>query len=132
MPRLTDKTRKKIIADYVGCENYSEVARKYGVARNTVKAIVAKDGEAAEKCRRKKEQNTADVLSHMEQQKDTVCGLLDKFLAAMADDDKIQRAGVQQLATALGIIVDKYTATAQNEQALQKLDALMDKVGGVI
>ena len=36
----------------------------------------------------------------------------------------------KQLATALGIIVDKYTATAQNEQALQKLDALMDKVGG--
>ena len=68
----------------------------------------------------------------MEMQKNVVCGLLDKFLAAMADDDKIRRAGIQQLATALGIIVDKYTATAQNEQALQKLDALMDKVGGVI
>ncbi len=132
MPRLTDKTRKRIIADYVTCGNYSEVARKYGVARNTVKAIVAKDGETAEKCRRKKEQNTADILSHMEMQKNVVCGLLDKFLAAMADDDKIRRAGIQQLATALGIIVDKYTATAQNEQALQKLDALMDKVGGVI
>ena len=69
MPRLTDKTRKRIIADYVTCGNYSEVARKYGVARNTVKAIVAKDGETAEKCRRKKEQNTADILSHMEMQK---------------------------------------------------------------
>lgn len=132
MPRLTDKTRKRIIADYVAYGNYSEVARKYGVARNTVKAIVAKDGKAAEKCQQKKEQNTADILFYMEQQKDTVCALLDKFLAAMADDDKIQRAGVQQLAVSLGIIVDKYTATAQNEQALQKLDALMDKVGGVI
>lgn len=132
MPRLTDKTRKRIIADYVACGNYSEVARKYGVARNTVKAIVAKDGETAEKCRQKKAESTADILAYMETQKNTVCNLLDKFLAALADDDKIQRANVQQLATALGIVVDKYTATAQNEQALQKLDALMDKVGGVI
>ena len=50
----------------------------------------------------------------------------------MRDPAKIKRAGVVQLATALGIVIDKYTMTAKNEQAMQKLDEVMEKIGGVI
>ena len=58
--------------------------------------------------------------------------MLDEYLAAMRDPAKIKRAGVVQLATALGIVIDKYTMTAKNEQAMQKLDEVMEKIGGVI
>ena len=130
--RLTDKEKKRIIADYVELGSYNAVAKKYRIADSTVKRIVLADGETQRKAEQKKAENTADVLAHMERQKDRVCGLLDRYLEAMGDEEKIEHAGLTQLATSMGILIDKYTATAQNEQALKKLDELMDKVGGVI
>ena len=50
--KLTDEMRKKIIADYVDCENYSAVARKYGVSRTTVSNIVNNDSAICEKLKK--------------------------------------------------------------------------------
>lgn len=130
--RLTDKQKKKIIADYVELGSYNAVAKIHGVSRQTVKNIVSTDAEIGQKLQQKKEQNTADILSHMESQKADVIKVLDEYITAMRDPVKIKRAGVVQLATALGIVIDKYTMTAKNEQALQKLDDLLGKIGGVI
>lgn len=130
--RLTDKQKKKIVADYLELGSYNAVAKKNGVSNHTVKRIVLETPEISKKVQQKKEQNTADVLSHMESQKDEVIKVLDEYLAAMRDPAKIKRAGVVQLATALGIVIDKYTMTTKNERALQKLDEVMDKIGGVI
>lgn len=130
--RLTDKQKKKIIADYVELGSYNAVAKIHGVSRQTVKNIVSTDAEIRQKLQQKKEQNTADILSHMESQKADVIKVLDEYITAMRDPVKIKRAGVVQLATALGIVIDKYTMTAKNEQALQKLDEVMDKIGGVL
>lgn len=130
--RLTDKQKKKIIADYVELGSYNAVAKIHGVSRQTVKNIVSTDAEIGQKLQQKKEQNTADILSHMESQKADVIKVLDEYITAMRDPVKIKRAGVVQLATALGIVIDKYTMTAKNEQALQKLDEVMDKIGGVL
>ena len=130
--RLTDKQKKKIVADYLELGSYNAAARKNGISNHTVKRIVLETPEISKKVQQKKEQNTADILSHMESQKDEVIRVLDEYLAAMRDPAKIRRAGVVQLATALGIVIDKYTMTAKNEQALQKLDEVMDKIGGVI
>lgn len=130
--RLTDKQKKKIVADYLELGSYNAAAKKNGVSNHTVKRIVLETPEISKKVQQKKEQNTADILSHMESQKDEVIKVLDEYLAAMRDPAKIKRAGVVQLATALGIVIDKYTMTTKNEQALQKLDEIMDKIGGVI
>lgn len=130
--RLTDKQKKKIVADYLELGSYNAAARKNGVSNHTVKRIVLETPEISKKVQQKKEQNTADVLSHMESQKDEVIKVLDEYLAAMRDPAKIKRAGVVQLATALGIVIDKYTMTAKNEQALQKLDEILENIGGVI
>nr|DAK96280.1 MAG TPA: helix-turn-helix domain protein [Caudoviricetes sp.] len=130
--RLTDKQKKKIIADYVELGSYNAVARKHGVSNHTVKRIALGEAETSKKVQHKKEQNTADILSYMESQKGEVIKMLDSYLAALNDPKKIERAGVVQLATALGIVIDKYTATSKNEQAMQKLDDLLGKIGGVI
>ena len=34
--KISDKKKKQIIADYIECQNYSEVARKHKVSVNTV------------------------------------------------------------------------------------------------
>lgn len=130
--RLTDKQKKRIIADYVELGSYNAVAKKHHIADSTVKRVVMKDGDTQRKAEQKKAENAADVLAYMDGQKDKVCSLLDKYLDAMGDRQKIERAGIQQLATAMAIVIDKYAVTAQNEQAIKKLDELMDKVGGVI
>ena len=60
---LTDREKKKIIADYAECGNYSQVARKHKVSFDTVKRVVISDPETVKKAEQKKEQNTFIFLS---------------------------------------------------------------------
>lgn len=130
--RLTDRQIKQIIADYVRVGTYAAVARKHKVSINTVKKLVLKNPEIAAKCNQKKDENTADILQFMEDQKDDVCNIISLYLAALQDPKKLDRASVQSIATSLGIIIDKFSSTSKNEQAVKKLDEVLDKIGGVI
>ena len=129
---LTDKEKKKIIADYAVCENYSAVARKYGVSVDTIKRTVLRDPTTTKKTMEKKAENTADILAYMNTQKGEVIGLMSDYLKALRDPDKIDKAGVQPLAIAMGIVIDKYTISTKNDEALRKLDDVLDRIGGVV
>lgn len=141
--RLTDKKKKEIIAYYVECQNYSEVARKYNVADNTVRHLVISNEEIAKKLEQKNEENTKSVLEAMESRKDKKIKLLDKILDAM--DSKAENldmfTNIKDLATAYGIIMDKEIKIRElennnkdktNEKTLEKLDEVLNKMGGVI
>ena len=131
--RLTDEQKKRLVADFVECENYSAVARKYGVARNTVKKWVLEDEQSAEKCRQKRAENTLDMLEYMEKRKERAQDIIDKYLEALADPEKLENATLQQIATALGIVVDKFTKTTPaGENTLAKLDEVLKEIGGVV
>lgn len=106
---LTDRQKKRIIADYATLENYSAVARKYKVSVNTVKRAVCESPETVKKCREKKDKNTVDILQYMEKQRDDVCNLIGLYVKALQDPDRLKRASVQSIATSLGIIIDKFT-----------------------
>jgi len=107
--RLTDKQKKQIIADYTELGSYNATAKKNGVSRNTVKAIVTADEETARNCQRKKAQNTADILAHMEARRDKICEIIDAGLEALPD--KIAGAKTAtDVTTTLGILIDKFTA----------------------
>lgn len=121
--RLTDREKKQIIADYAEMENYSAVAKANGVSDNTVRKIVSSNSEISEKIELKKEQNTADILEHMEQKRDKVCSIMDKYLDALLDDEKIAKATPAQLTTALGTLIDKFTVTASRPEQMAE-DAL--------
>ena len=47
--KLTDKKKKLIIADYIECGNYSEVARKHNVSDTTVRKLVKSDKTSSKK-----------------------------------------------------------------------------------
>lgn len=108
--RLTDKQRKRVIADYVECGSYNAVAKKYGIARQTVKNIVSKDAEVRQNLQAKKEQNTADILAHMAGKRDTVCKIVDEYLDALLDADRLERANPAQITTAMGTVIDKFAS----------------------
>lgn len=107
--RLTDRQKKKILADYVQTSNYCATAKLNGVSANTVKKIVQTNADIAEKLIRKKEENTADVLTYMESQRDTVCQIIGKGLAVLNDPAKLAKATPSQITTAIGTLIDKWT-----------------------
>lgn len=110
MAKLTDKQKKKIVAESVNGSSMTALAKKYGVSTTTIHRVVHGDEKLKEKVEQKKAENTVSILAFMDSKKNDVCGLIDKLLAAMADDEKLASATVNQLATAMGIVIDKYTA----------------------
>ena len=107
MPKkLNDRLRKKIAADYAECENYSEVARKYKIAVNSVKNVINADEKFASLCNQKKEQNTADILEELDSRKDIVIDFFDETLQRMFELAKTSK-DIKGIATALGIVIDK-------------------------
>jgi len=107
--KLTDKQKKKIIADYIENNNYSETARMNGVTRNTVKAIVNKDKETAEKCQQKKDENTKDILDYMdtiaEDQKEIINLSIKALKKKLKNPDAFTT--VKDIAMVYGVIFDK-------------------------
>lgn len=119
MAKLTDKQRKQIIADYIDLGSYRAVARKHGMNPGTIKRICDSDTEIKQKATQKKEQNTADILEGLSEQSGKV-----KQICA-AGLDRLQEIipasnNPRDIATAMGIIIDKYTAIApkRNEEAV--------------
>lgn len=116
-PRQTDKQKKQIIADYVELENYSAVGRMHGVSDVTVRNIVKADKKTSEKIERKKEENTRDVLAFMETRRDKVCEIIDLGLELLPE--KLKGANAVQIATVLGIIIDKFTMSGTMRAGLE-------------
>ena len=122
--RLTDKQKKKIIADYVQLGSYNATAKVNGVSLNTVKKIVQGNTDIAEMCNEKKEQNTVDILAYMESQKGIVCEILEKGLAALNSPEKLKEATPAQITTAMGTLIDKWTAISGGPADTAKEDEL--------
>lgn len=108
--RLTDKQKKKIIADYAVNQSYNATAKIHGVSHQTVKRVVQRDPETAKKVQQKKEQNTADILDYMESQRNDVCEVLGICLSELKKAERYKKTPPQQIATTMAILIDKYTA----------------------
>ena len=127
---LTDRQKKKIIADYTECENYSQVARKHKISVQTVRRAVLQDSETAKKVKQQKERNTADILSFMEEKKEDVCDIIGLYLEYLKDPQKLSRASVQSIATSLGIIIDKFTKDAEKQANTALFENIVKAAGG--
>ena len=134
--KLTDKEKKIIIADYIECGNYSEVARKYKISVTAVKKIVQADEESLIKFKQKKEENTKSTLEYMEEQHEVKKRLLDKLLKGMEikAEEIDMFTNIKDLATAYGIILDKELKVLElqkgnvNKQELSKVEELLTKI----
>lgn len=143
--RLTDKDKKKIIADYMQNQNYSETSRINNVGVNTVKRLVLSQDneEMARKSKEKKEENTKDILEYMdniaEKQKKIIDLSLEVLEQKLSDPDLF--TNIRDVAIVYGTIFDKslkykemklreeeikYKNTTTQE-TLDKLDALLEE-----
>ena len=125
--RLTDKDKKKIIADYMENQNYSETARTNNVGVNTVKRLVLSQDneEMARKSKEKKEENTKDILEYMdniaEKQKKIIDLSLEVLEQKLSNPDLF--TNIRDVAIVYGTIFDKslkYKEMKLREAELEK------------
>ena len=143
--KLTDKQKKKIIADYIENQNFSETARINGVDKSTVKRLVDSgyDKDILQKTTQKKEENTKDILEYMdniaEKQKKIIDLSLEVLEQKLSNPDLF--TNIRDVAIVYGTIFDKslkykemklreeemkYKNTTTQE-TLDKLDALLEE-----
>ena len=121
--RLTDRQKKKIIADYVQLGSYNATAKVNGVSLNTVKKIVQGNAEIAEMCNRKKDENTVDILAYMEGKRKEVCDIIEVGLSVLPDKIKAAKSA-SEVTTALGTLIDKWAAVSGGPADTAKEDEL--------
>lgn len=124
--RLTDKKKKEIIADYIQLGSYNAVAKLHGVSKDTVKRVVQSCEDFAQKAQQKKEENTADILAFMEKNKDKVCSIIDLYLDELLNVRQFEKVTPNQLTTAIGTLIDKWTATKDMSNDKDKVTVIID------
>ena len=122
--RLTDKQKKKIVADYLETESYNATAKINGVCGQTVRRVVEESQGITENLKRKKEENTADILAYMESKRGVVCEIIEKGLAALNSEEKLAEASPAQITTALSTLIDKWSAVSGGPADTAKEDEL--------
>lgn len=122
--RLTDRQKKKIVADYLELQSVNATARKNNVSWDSVKRVLEETEEIQEKLERKKEQNTADILEYMDGQRNIVCEIIAKGLAALNNSDKLANATPSQITTAIGTLIDKWAMVSGSPADTLKEDSL--------
>ena len=85
------------------------IAEKYGCSVYAVSKACESDQKFKQKITQKKEQNTLDMLAYLNARTKNAQEFIDIALEAIKDPEKIDKASVQTLATAIGIIIDKFT-----------------------
>lgn len=125
--KLTDKQKKKIIADFVENNNYSETARMNNVSEYTVRKLCkdSNNKEIKEKIEQKKEENTKSMLEMITETNNKRLQVISKLVNAIDDKaDKVDAfTNVKDLASAYGILIDKEFKFAE----MQKLNLESNK-----
>lgn len=107
--RLTEKEKMAIIADYLQCGNYSEVARHYNTNYKNIAYVVTHNIELQAELSKHHEENKQDIINYMNSKKQAACDIIELYLNLLQDKAKTEKASVKDLAITLGIVIDKFT-----------------------
>ena len=122
--KLTDKQKKKIIADYVDNNNYSETARINNISETSVRRIVKGNKGITEKVEQKKEENTQDMFKYIETKNEEKKKIIDLCFKAL--NDKLEKTdiftNVKDIITVYGILIDKELKFKELEIKKQELN----------
>jgi hypothetical protein len=85
--------------------------------------------ETSKKFEQKRAEEIHTMLNFMESRRETAQRLIDDILTAMGSPIKLEKAGINQLATALGIIVDKYRPVDERGRSNGTIETASNAVG---
>ncbi len=106
--KLSDKQRKKIIAEYVagdGKVSQEQLAKKYGVSRQAI-SLILKDKKACESLRKKKKENEMSMLAFLDSRSVKAQGLIDQVLETLPSD--FEKASMRDKAGLLKILAETF------------------------
>ena len=113
MAKITDKQKKRIVAEYVDGKSQSEIASKYGVSRQAISLILKKEETCATLLQEKKQENVISMLAYYDSKKDIAQRLTDKALTAI--EGKIDKSNIKELAGLIKIIKDCFTTEVKTD-----------------
>ena len=123
--KLTDKQKKKIIADYIDNNNYSETARMNNISETSVRRIVKGNEGITEKVEQKKEENTQDMFKYIETKNKEKKKIIDLCFKAL--NNKLEKTdiftNVKDIITVYGILIDKELKFKELEIKRQELNS---------
>jgi endonuclease III-like uncharacterized protein len=131
LKKLTDRQIKNIVCARAEGETYTAIAKKYKISPNTVRNYCNSEKDFAKICSIKKDENIKNVIEHMETKAEAVCEIIDVYLAELVNPSRLSRSNARDIATALGIVVDKFTKLSGNND-INKLDEVLSKIEGNI
>lgn len=111
--RLSEKQKAKILADYVLLGSYNAAAKKNKCSPNTVKRLVMASPAEVQAGEDGKNACARDMLSYMEGQRDAVCSIIGMGLAALQSPKMMATATPNQITTAIGTLIDKWSMLEQ-------------------
>lgn len=108
MAKLTDRQRKRIVAEYIegdGRVSQQELADKYHVSRQAISSIL-RDEKNCEKLQAKKDENTRSMIEYLDERKGQAQSLIDQILSSAGKD--IEKACLRDKIGALKILSEVF------------------------
>lgn len=112
--KLTDKKRKKIIAEYVvgdGKVSMRSLAKKYAVSPSLISKILG-DEKSVQKCTHKKKENELSMLAFLDARSQKAQELIDKILDTLPED--FEKASMRDKAGLLKILSETFAQSKQD------------------
>lgn len=123
--KVTDTaTMAAIIAYHQQGATIKSTADAFGVSRSTVSRVIKEHPEMVKLAEAKHAAASETMDEFLEASRAQAQAFIAKALVTLADDEKIAKATLVQIATAIGIVIDKW--------GVRKLDAAPEVHGGVI
>ena len=121
MTAIGTQDRNRIYSEYQSAKNYRAVARDNGISDSTVRRIVRE-----ENLRRSPASAAAGysgIDGFLKAKQPVIIGLINKYLAALSDDERISSATMPQIASAMSTLVEKLTVDIPDD-ATESIDPL--------
>lgn len=125
MTALGAQDRNRIYSEYQLAKNYRAVARDNGISDSTVRRIVREENlrrsstcasvgsPSGSAC---SDAGYSGIEGFLKAKQPVIIGLINKYLAALSDDEKISSATMPQIASAMSTLVEKLTVdSAEND-----------------
>ncbi len=103
---FSDEKKRKIQKDYIRLKSYKKCALENNMSVYMVKKALGKFDKKEENVVQSENQ---DIDEYMEKKRKDALDFIGKCLSTMASDEKLTNAPINQIASAMGVVMDKFT-----------------------
>ncbi len=121
MTAIGTQDRNRIYSEYQSAKNYRAVARDNGISDSTVRRIVHE--ENLRRSPTSEDAGYSGIDGFLKAKQPVIIGLINKYLAALSDDERISSATMPQIASAMSTLVEKLTVDVSDD-APENIDPL--------